>query len=72
MWSRKSSICCQRASPIWASKRKGRWDDGLGLSWEGGRPKGIMGLLYMASNGLIFKGVFLVRPGPLSGLKGGV
>ena len=39
-----------------------------------GRPKGIMGLPYMASNGLIFKGCccFFVRPGPLRGRKGGV
>ena len=48
----------QRASCIWASKGKGRWEDSLGLSWEGGRPKGIMGLPYMTSNGLIFRGFF--------------
>jgi len=43
----------------------------LGPSWERGRPKGIMGLLYMASNGLILRGI-LVKPRPLRGLKGGV
>ena len=37
-----------------------------------GRPKGIIDLPYMALNGLIFKGFFLVRPGPLRGLKGRV
>ena len=37
---------------------KGRWYGSLGPSWEGGRPKGIMGLPYMASNRLIFKGFF--------------
>ena len=53
-------MCCQRASRIWASKGKGRWDGSLGLSWEWERPKGTMGLPYMASNGLMFKGfVFL-------------
>ena len=46
---------CQRASRIWASKGKGRWEGSSGLSWEWGRPKGIMGLSYMALNGLIFK-----------------
>ena len=51
-------------------KRKVGWQSGTVLG--GGNPKGTMGLPYMASNGLIFKGVFLVRPGPLSGLKGGV
>ncbi|SBO33946.1 hypothetical protein ANAPC4_01383 [Anaplasma phagocytophilum] len=65
------SICCQRGSCIWASKGKGRWDGSLGPSWERGRPKGIMGLLYMASNGLILRGT-LVKPRPLRGLKGGV
>ena len=43
----------------------------MGPSWERGRPKGIMGLLYMASNGLILRGI-LVKPRPLRGLKGGV
>ena len=56
-WSRLS-ICCQRASRIWASKGKGRWDGSLKLFWDGERPKGTMGLPYMASNGLIFKDFF--------------
>ena len=46
----------QRASHIWASKGKGRWDGSLEPSWEGERPEGTMDLPYMASNGLIFKG----------------
>ena len=37
-------------------KRKVGWQSGTILG--GGRPKGTMGLPYMALNGLIFKGVF--------------
>ena len=51
-------MCCQRASRIWANKGIGRWDGSLGLSWEGGRPKGTMDLSYMASKRLIFKVFF--------------
>ena len=34
---------------------KGRWYGSLGPSWVGGRPKGIMGLPYVASNGLLLR-----------------
>lgn len=34
---------------------KGRWYGSLGPSWERGRPKGTMGLPYMASNGLLLR-----------------
>ena len=50
-------------------KRKVGWQSGTVLG--GGNPKGTMGLPYMASNGLIFKG-FFGKARTLRGLKGGI